>query len=69
MDDVKDDKCFPERGQNVFMKTDNCRTMYFRTGDQEYTYIIPRPQSNGVVLGGIKQPNDLYVPFFIFFSG
>ncbi|KAF4247734.1 hypothetical protein CNMCM8980_006957 [Aspergillus fumigatiaffinis] len=56
--DVRDDKCFPERGQNVFYRTDKCRQMYFRNG-KEYTYVIPRPFSEGVVLGGVKQPNDL----------
>ncbi|KAF7154919.1 hypothetical protein CNMCM5623_003177 [Aspergillus felis] len=56
--DVQDDKCFPERGQNVFYRTDKCRQMFFRNG-QEYTYIIPRPISGGVVLGGVKQPNNL----------
>jgi D-amino-acid oxidase len=58
--DVRDDKCFPERGQNVFYRTDKCRQMYFRNG-KEYTYIIPRPLSEGVVLGGVKQPNNLSV--------
>lgn len=58
--DVLDDKCFPERGQNVFLRTDQSHTMYFRNG-QEYTYVIPRPLSGGVVLGGVKQQGDLYV--------
>ncbi|KAL4800690.1 hypothetical protein BDV19DRAFT_682 [Aspergillus venezuelensis] len=56
--DVRDDKCFPERGQNVFFRTKNCNTMYFRNG-KEYTYIIPRPLSQGVVLGGVKERNNL----------
>lgn len=59
--DVLDDRCFPERGQNVFLRTDQCHMMYFRNG-QEYTYVIPRPQSGGVVLGGVKQQDDLSVP-------
>lgn len=58
--DVQDDQCFPERGQNVFYRTDNCQTLYFRNG-KEYTYVIPRPQSQGVVLGGVKQQDNLYV--------
>ncbi|CAG8302321.1 unnamed protein product [Penicillium salamii] len=58
--DVKDDNCFPERGQNVLLATDKCNTMYFRNG-QEYTYVIPRPLSKGVVLGGVKQPGNVYV--------
>ncbi|KAJ5112798.1 hypothetical protein N7532_000843 [Penicillium argentinense] len=56
--DVLDDRCFPERGQNVFLRTDQCHTMYFRNG-QEYTYVIPRPQSKGVILGGVKQEDSL----------
>lgn len=58
LEDVKDDKCFPERGQNVFYKTDKCHMMYFRNGKQ-YTYVIPRPMSRGVVLGGVKQQDNL----------
>ncbi|KAJ5087397.1 hypothetical protein N7456_011013 [Penicillium angulare] len=58
LEDVKDDQCFAERGQNVFLRTDQCHTMYFRNG-QEYTYIIPRPLSKGVVLGGVKQADNL----------
>ncbi|KAJ5753336.1 uncharacterized protein N7511_007489 [Penicillium nucicola] len=56
--DVQDDQCFPERGQNVFLATEQCHTLYFRNGT-EYTYVIPRPQSQGVVLGGVKQQDDL----------
>ncbi|KAJ5604372.1 hypothetical protein N7510_009526 [Penicillium lagena] len=56
--DVQDDRCFPERGQNVFLRTDRCHTLYFRNG-KEYTYIIPRPFSQGVVLGGVKQQDSL----------
>ncbi|KAE8356988.1 hypothetical protein BDV28DRAFT_755 [Aspergillus coremiiformis] len=58
LSDVRDEKCFPERGQNVFFRTNNCHTMYFRNG-KEYTYVIPRPLSNGVVLGGVKQIDNL----------
>ncbi|KAF9893304.1 hypothetical protein FE257_011734 [Aspergillus nanangensis] len=56
--DVQDEACYPERGQNVFYRTENCRELYFRNG-QEYTYIIPRPLSHGVVLGGVKQRDDV----------
>ncbi|KAK4866137.1 hypothetical protein LT330_008877 [Penicillium expansum] len=56
--DVQDDNCFPERGQNVFLATDQCNTLHFRNG-KEYTYVIPRPLSNGVVLGGVKQQGNL----------
>ncbi|KAJ5963010.1 hypothetical protein N7501_007951 [Penicillium viridicatum] len=56
--DVQDDNCFLERGQNVFLATDQCNTLHFRNG-MEYTYVIPRPLSNGVVLGGVKQQGNL----------
>ncbi|BCS20448.1 FAD-dependent oxidoreductase [Aspergillus puulaauensis] len=56
--DVQDGKCFAERGQNVFYRTSNCHTLYFRNGKQ-YTYIIPRPLSQGVILGGVKQRGNL----------
>ncbi|KAJ5223927.1 hypothetical protein N7468_008469 [Penicillium chermesinum] len=56
--DVQDDNVYPERGQNVFLRTDACHTFYFRNG-QEYTYVIPRPSSQGVVLGGVKQQGSL----------
>ncbi|OQE13777.1 hypothetical protein PENFLA_c043G00905 [Penicillium flavigenum] len=56
--DVQDDNCFPERGQNVFLATDQCDTLHFRNG-KEYTYVIPRPLSKGVVLGGVRQRDNL----------
>ncbi|KAJ5215377.1 uncharacterized protein N7498_001784 [Penicillium cinerascens] len=56
--DVQDDRCFPERGQNVFLRTHRCNTLYFRNG-KEYTYVIPRPLSQGVVLGGVKERDNL----------
>ncbi|KAI9373032.1 hypothetical protein BJX61DRAFT_409420 [Aspergillus egyptiacus] len=58
LQDVQDDRCFPERGQNVFYRTSDSGTMYFRNGD-EYTYIIPRPLSDGIVLGGVKQKDNI----------
>ncbi|KAL4863570.1 hypothetical protein BDV12DRAFT_26090 [Aspergillus spectabilis] len=58
LSDVRDDKCFPERGQNVFYHTSNCNILYFRNG-KEYTYIIPRPLSQGVILGGVKQRDNM----------
>lgn len=63
--DVMDDRCFPERGQNVFLQTEKCQTMYFRNG-KEYTYVIPRPHSGGVVLGGVKQQDNLYARPWVF---
>lgn len=56
--DVRDDKCFPERGQNVFYHTEQTGALFFRNG-KEYTYVIPRPMSGGVILGGIKQRDNL----------
>ncbi len=58
LSDVRDENSFPERGQTVFFKTPNNTTMYFRNG-KEYTYVIPRPMSGGVVLGGIKQRDNV----------
>lgn len=55
--DVRDDNSYPDRGQNVFLKSHQ-KTMYFRNG-QEYTYIIPRPMSHGVIIGGVKQGENL----------
>lgn len=55
--DVLDAKCFPNRGQNVFYKTSETGKAYFRNG-KEYTYVIPRPLSGSVILGGSKQPNE-----------
>jgi hypothetical protein len=60
--DVQDEKCYPDRGQNVFYKTEKHGTLYLRNG-QEYTYIIPRPKSGGVILGGAKLGEDLQVAF------
>ncbi|KAL4898151.1 FAD dependent oxidoreductase superfamily [Aspergillus ambiguus] len=56
--DVQDKACYPDRGQNVFYRTDLTGTMFFRNG-QEYTYIIPRPLSQGLVLGGVKQRDNV----------
>ena len=58
--DVLDDKCFPNRAQNVFYRTMDTGKAFFRNGN-EYTYIIPRPLSGGVVLGGSKEPNETLV--------
>lgn len=58
LSDVQDDACFPERGQTVFYRTENTGTLYFRNG-QEYTYVIPRPLSHGLVLGGVKQQDNV----------
>jgi hypothetical protein len=55
--DVRDDNSYPDRGQTVFLKSPH-KTMYFRNG-KEYTYIIPRPMSHGIVLGGVKQGENL----------
>lgn len=42
----------PVRGQTMFVKTDFSR-LVMREGS-EYTYIIPRAASGGVIMGGIK---------------
>jgi FAD dependent oxidoreductase len=57
--DVLDARCFPDRGQNVRLRTAEHHTMYFRNG-QEYTYIIPRPLTGHVILGGHNSRDNLY---------
>jgi glycine/D-amino acid oxidase-like deaminating enzyme len=42
----------PVRGQTMFVKTDFSE-LFMREGS-EYTYVIPRAGSGGVVMGGIK---------------
>ncbi|OKL60976.1 hypothetical protein UA08_03292 [Talaromyces atroroseus] len=56
--DVLDQKCFPDRGQNVRLRTAEHHTMYFRNG-KEYTYIIPRPLTGHVILGGHNSRDNL----------
>jgi hypothetical protein len=47
-----DDAVTPVRGQTMFVKTD-FNELFMREGS-EYTYVIPRPGSGGVIMGGIK---------------
>ncbi|TVY80895.1 D-amino-acid oxidase [Lachnellula suecica] len=47
-----DDSVGPVRGQTMFVKTDFNR-LVMKEGT-EYTYIIPRAGSGGVIMGGIK---------------
>jgi D-amino-acid oxidase len=49
---ASDDAVVPVRGQTMFVKTD-FNQLFMREGS-EYTYIIPRAGSGGVILGGIK---------------
>jgi glycine/D-amino acid oxidase-like deaminating enzyme len=49
-----DDEVMPVRGQTMFIKSDYEKLM-IREGS-EYTYVIPRPHSGGVIVGGVKQP-------------
>lgn len=51
---AQDESVLPIRGQTMFLKTDYARCMMLE--GKEYTYIIPRPQSGGVIIGGVKQP-------------
>jgi hypothetical protein len=57
---IKDDKVFPDRGQNVLVSTSNTDETYYRAGE-EYTYVIPRPLTGVQVCGGVHQPYNLYV--------
>lgn len=55
---IFDPDSYPNRGQNVLIKT---RTDYaVRRAGKEYTYIIPRPMSGVVVLGGVNQPDQTH---------
>lgn len=47
-----DDAVLPVRGQTMFVKTD-FNQIVMREGS-EYTYVIPRVESGGVIMGGIK---------------
>ncbi len=47
-----DDEVLPVRGQTMFVKTD-FEELVMREGS-EYTYVIPRTGSGGVIMGGIK---------------
>jgi D-amino-acid oxidase len=49
---ASDDAVRPVRGQTMFVKTD-FNQLFMREGS-EYTYVIPRAGSGGVILGGIK---------------
>ncbi|KAE9377332.1 FAD dependent oxidoreductase [Stipitochalara longipes BDJ] len=49
---ASDDAVRPIRGQTMFVKTDFSQ-LFMREGS-EYTYIIPRAGSGGVIMGGIK---------------
>ncbi len=47
-----DDSVVPVRGQTMFVKTDFNELVMFE--GSEYTYVIPRAGSGGVIMGGIK---------------
>jgi glycine/D-amino acid oxidase-like deaminating enzyme len=47
-----DKNALPVRGQTMFVKSD-FNELVMREGS-DYTYVIPRPGSGGVILGGIK---------------
>lgn len=49
---ASDDAVRPLRGQTMFVKTD-FNQLFMREG-LEYTYVIPRAGSGGVIMGGIK---------------
>lgn len=48
-----DETATPIRGQTMFVKTDYAGCLMI-DGVRDYTYIIPRPLSGGVIIGGIK---------------
>lgn len=49
---ASDEAVRPVRGQTMFVKTD-FNQLFMREGS-EYTYVIPRAGSGGVIMGGIK---------------
>jgi D-amino-acid oxidase len=49
---ASDEAVRPVRGQTMFVKTD-FNELFMREGS-EYTYVIPRAGSDGVIIGGIK---------------
>jgi D-amino-acid oxidase len=49
---ASDEAVLPVRGQTMFVKTD-FEELFMREGS-EYTYVIPRAGSGGVIMGGIK---------------
>lgn len=55
--DVQDETCFLERGQNVLFETkDNKASITEQNGPPEKpTYIIPRPLTGTVILGGVHE--------------
>jgi len=55
--DVQDDAVFPERGQTCMIRT-SFKKMIIRSG-AEYTYLIPRPASGVLILGGINEPFNM----------
>ncbi|GMM30309.1 hypothetical protein DAMA08_030540 [Martiniozyma asiatica (nom. inval.)] len=56
---VKDDKCYPTRGQVVVIRAPHVQENAMRWGADYATYIIPRPYSgNELVLGGFLQKDN-----------
>jgi len=51
---ANDEGVLPIRGQTMFIKTSYAECL-MREGS-EYTYIIPRAHSGGVIIGGVKHP-------------
>ncbi len=53
---IMDDKCYPDRGQTVKVRT-KTDTIFYRNG-KEYTYLIPRPLQGILICGGVNQPGN-----------
>ncbi|KAJ5085897.1 nucleotide-binding domain-containing protein [Penicillium argentinense] len=45
------------RGQTMFVKTDFAETKIHQ--GSHYTYVIPRPQTDGAIMGGVSQPGNV----------
>lgn len=60
-----DESCFPMRGQTLLIKTPsthpyNDKTITYVHKHNLWTFCIPRPLHGGMIIGGTKQPGDLY---------
>lgn len=55
---IYDENCFPNRGQNVLVRTKTDKA--FTRNGNEYTYVIPRPLQGVVVCGGVNQENQTH---------
>ncbi|KAK4939182.1 hypothetical protein LTR10_020481 [Elasticomyces elasticus] len=53
---ARDEQVHSVRGQTMFVKSSFDRVVIFQ--GSEYTYVIPRLHSGGVILGGVSEPDS-----------